>query len=1483
MNQARQWFAVVMLLIPAYFAQAEVIEMNLSVPTPALWQDGEGFVHVEISGYNNVGDAGTPSLPGKALQILIPLGHEVVSVDVWPAEPIELPGSHMVYPVQRPLPILPGQVQSFTPPDAFVYDNPAAFPLRIDTVSPTQFMRGFGMQPVIIKPVIYLPQAGTLWYHPWVRVTVNTTLRQQSLPTLAAYRGFPRDFKQVASVVDNPLTLSAYPEAIRPLAGGEARYVVITNQAMANCSGGENLQALIANKESRGISAVIKTVEAIRGEYSGRDDAEKIRNYIIDMYANNGTDFVLLAGDADLMVTSPATDTQAPVVPVRGMYVDTTFDQQVDDNIPSDLYYACLDGDFNADGDAYWGEPDDNPDLQSEVWVGRAAVDSCTEVNNFVRKTLNYQAETGSYLRKVVQVGEWLWESEPSFGKDYLYHVENSSDHDGITTKGFSESSFFTVSGLYDKDQSGTNCDGQSSPCWSAADIMAVLNGGNHIINHLGHSYTYYNMRLQPVDLVYDMNNTDYFFEYSQGCYPGAFDNRGAPNGGSYDVYEIDSFAEYMTLGTNGAFAVVMNTRFGWGGVSNLYHRTFWDGVFGAGITRLGELQAHSRHQMSGWAVANPYYMWVYYETMLFGDPELSLHVSSSSDSPLIGLSQTDIWTAALEGGDDPRPEIITIQNLGGGTMNWSASSNQSWLQVTPASGTAPNDITLSFDATGLALGEYQATLTISAPGAANSPLLETVSMYVISVPSSVAPLITGAAPTLDGVWSAGEYDEAEGWVMTGATEDGEIWLMHDGAKLYMVIDIPSDTDDDVGDDLTIYIDNNANDLWPTTAGNEGVYVAFATGETYFAPMSNDGSGAVAPDLVAEPGFIAVAGFSSGHRVFELSFDLTTSHLLLNDGDTFSVFVFGEDYTGDNDQTHSWDTVTIWPYYIDSLEHTQFFGDVTLGTAAEGLTANPDALYFSGSEGTEVTDWQSVTVSSTTSVSQSFTVTAPAWLKLSDSQGDTPSVLRFWADPTGLAIGTQTGTVQISVPSGPSTSIYVEFEIGSQPPAFAASPSGLFFNALKGDSLPPGQSFQISNIGGGSLNWTATKVGTWFDISPASGSGSGVITVTPNTSDIPAGFHTGAVLLTAPGAEPMQVALSYSITVPPILSVNPSQIVRSDPTATDIVEVELQVINANFGSMAWTISETASWLSLDPESGSAVSGSPGRITVSMDPSGLSEGTHETDIVVTAPGASNSPTTVHVAWTLSDTAVPVLSVTPSSLSFQGTVGGSDPAAQQISVSNAGDGDLNWSVSCADAWLSCTPASGAAPGTISVVPTISGLTAGAHNASAVITCAEAYNSPITVPVTLTLTGEGENQAPPAPSLVSPRHQSTVDMDSPELTINNVTEPDGDKVTYTFEVAEKGASIPSITLQNIIAGVGGKTYTNLNATLADGMTYQWRARAVDEHGLAGPWSDTWEFTIELGGGGGGGCSTSGQSTTSGSLLLLLLTGLVCLRRRR
>ncbi|MBP6820070.1 MAG: S8 family serine peptidase [Acidobacteria bacterium] len=105
--------------------------------------------------------------------------------------------------------------------------------------------------------------------------------------------------------------------------------------------------------------------------------------------------------------------------------------------------------------------------------------------------------------------------------------------------------------------------------------------------------------------------------------------------------------------------------------------------------------------------------------------------------------------------------------------------------------------------------------------------------------------------------------------------------------------------------------------------------------------------------------------------------------------------------------------------------------------------------------------------------------------------------------------------------------------------------------------------------------------------------------------------------------------------------------------------------------------------------------------------------------------------------------PTIGVSPSNLSFAATTGGSNPANQTISITNTGSGTLNWAQSDNASWLTVTPASGTAPSTLTASVNISGLAAGTYNGTITVTATGATNTPLSIPVSLTVSSAGGSQ--------------------------------------------------------------------------------------------------------------------------------------------
>ncbi len=623
----------------------------------------DGYTRVQISGLSNFALPGQPLLPMKTVRFLLPYGKDINDVQLSWSKRNVIYGSYYVEPAQQPIPLSFKGIVKPTAPDAAIYNSTDPFPGKQYEIVSVGNMRGFKIAVINLFPVEYIPATGQLAYYEDLTINLILGPTNDALP-YDLYRGIESDRQLVSASVDNPDAISSYPvNKVAPMATVD--YLIITSDAFASYSGANSLSDLAAHKQSKGLTTSIVNATTW-GAYSGTrpdggtDNATRIRNCILDNYNNNGTQYVLLVGDADYTDTdsggSASGERQAsPIIPVRGLYGKES--SYTDQKIPSDLYYACLGGTFDNDADGVYGETTDGAggndvDLEAEVYVGRAPVDSTAELANFVKKTIAYENSTASYLNNVVMAAEELDSS--TYGGDYMDEIKSGSSANGYTTRGMDSNGFFRFELLYDK-----------SSDWATSDLVNKLNSGINVLNHLGHaSNTLFGKTFSNTDAD-ALTNTDYFFGYTQGCYSGAFDNRN-----SSDSYETsDCILEHFTTGSNGAVAFIGNSRYGWyspgstDGPSQRFHREFWDAVLFEGKTNMAKAMQDSKQDNVGLVTADGAYRWSYFEINLLGDPH----------TPVNGefLAPTDFSASN-----------VFVANKSWVTLRW-VNSSQSDLQQT--------------------------------------------------------------------------------------------------------------------------------------------------------------------------------------------------------------------------------------------------------------------------------------------------------------------------------------------------------------------------------------------------------------------------------------------------------------------------------------------------------------------------------------------------------------------------------------------------------------------------------------------------------------------------------------------------------------------------------------------------------------------------------------------------------------------------------
>ena len=142
----------------------------------------------------------------------------------------------------------------------------------------------------------------------------------------------------------------------------------------------------------------------------------------------------------------------------------------------------------------------------------------------------------------------------------------------------------------------------------------------------------------------------------------------------------------------------------------------------------------------------------------------IAINMTVSNLTQAILLTQSGFtFTAVAQGGVVP-PHQFNVVNLGRGTLSFSIStrtlSGGSWLQATPASGSAPAGqagatVDVQVNAAGLGAGTYYGSVVVTSPLAANTPQQVTVALIVLPSNANAGPMIRPAELTFNAVAGA--------------------------------------------------------------------------------------------------------------------------------------------------------------------------------------------------------------------------------------------------------------------------------------------------------------------------------------------------------------------------------------------------------------------------------------------------------------------------------------------------------------------------------------------------------------------------------------------------------------------------------------------------------------------------------------------------------------------------------------------------------
>jgi hypothetical protein len=558
-------------------------------------------------------------------------------------------------------------------------------------------------------------------------------------------------------------------------------------------------------------------------------------------------------------------------------------------------------------------------------------------------------------------------------------------------------------------------------------------------------------------------------------------------------------------------------------------------------------------------------------------------------NTPVISCATTSLTNSCAKG-NNASSQSLQVWNSGTGTLNYNVSTNQSWITCAQPSGSSTGvsdkkTLTFNYSTSNLALGIYTATITISASGASNTPQTILVTLTVLP------PTIAFSPTSITNTCAVGN---------NAASQTFQVWNAGAGTLNYTISTnqswlscTSSGTSTGPTDRKTVTVFYTASKLTQGTyAATITITAPGASNTPQTIPMTLTVTPPPAPTISNNVSSTVTASCTQGSSPSGQTFDIWNSG-----GGTLTYRI---------STNQSWLSCT---------------------------PSNGTSVATSGGSGHN-TITVNYAASSLTPGSYSATITISA-----SGAANTPQKI--------LVNLTVNPVANVTPPAAPTIS--------------ENAPSAINTTCVKGSNASS-QTFQVWNSGGGTLTYSVYGNVSWLSCTPSSGTstgGRGTITVNFATSSLAAGSYPATITISASGASNSPQTLPVSLTVnalsptpTPSPSPTPSPTPNPSPTTspeeltilltpttfslscaqgTDAADQSFQIGNSGKGTLNYSITTDADWITISPSSSSTLAGDNTMITIHFKTADLAVGEYDNTITITShdEGVTNSPQTIPV--------------------------------------------------------------------------------------------------------------------------------------------------------------------------------------------------------------------------------------------------------------
>ena len=407
---------------------------------------------------------------------------------------------------------------------------------------------------------------------------------------------------------------------------------------------------------------------------------------------------------------------------------------------------------------------------------------------------------------------------------------------------------------------------------------------------------------------------------------------------------------------------------------------------------------------------------------------------------PTIAVSPASLTYNFQIGGSAPAAQNIALSSSGT-AVSYTTATSATWLTATPASGSTPATVSVSVNPSGLAAGTYNGNVTLTSAGASNSPKTVPVTL---NVTAATANNLTATPLSLSFNYQSGGATPAAQTVNLTSSSAMSYSVATSGGWL-SATPISGSTPGSLSVSVNpsgLAVGNYNGTVTITGAGASNAPQKIAVSLAVSSATSGNPSLNISPGTLA---FNYVSGTSSSGTQ-NLSITSTGSAVNLtvaasggswltvtpNTGSTPATVKVSANASGMAAGTYK-GTITITSGGAANSPQTVPVQLVVTTSGSGRLRVWPSrGAYFEYEAGHSEPAPRTIRVFSTGSA-LGFTAAAHGgtWLSVTPSGGTTPGSLSISVDPTGLASGTYSATINISAPGTTSVNLPVILRVAT--------------------------------------------------------------------------------------------------------------------------------------------------------------------------------------------------------------------------------------------------------------------------------------------------------------------------------------------------------------------------------------------------------------------------------------------------------------------